>query len=213
MSDDDDDDDGSFLADEDCWEGWWSVLACSLVVVETNSWCAPLTTLWTDKGLEWGLKGCCSLFLPPAFFLCSFMPLCLKLTTGFSHWWAPVVLVWGLLLPWLVADSRLCKLSLQLIFVTLSWSTTIALSFLELTEEDCFGHIWFFYCLWWATNSYFTRKQWHRWIKLSLSIVSVMLRSASYLTIIGNLLSLFFTMFSRHNILLTICYMLQHSVC
>ena len=39
-----------------------------------------------------------------------------------------------------MADSRLCKLSLQLIFVTLSWSTTIALSFLELTEEDCFGH-------------------------------------------------------------------------
>ena len=39
-----------------------------------------------------------------------------------------------------MADSRLCKLSLQLIFVTLSWSTTIALSFLELAEEDCFGH-------------------------------------------------------------------------
>ena len=29
----------------------------------------------------------------------------------------------------------LCKLSLQLIFVTLSWSTTIALSFLELAEK------------------------------------------------------------------------------
>ena len=39
-----------------------------------------------------------------------------------------------------MADSRLCKLSLQLIFVTLSWSTTIAYSFLELAEEDCFGH-------------------------------------------------------------------------
>ena len=39
-----------------------------------------------------------------------------------------------------MADSRLCKLSLQLIFVTLSWDTTIALSFLELAEEDCFGH-------------------------------------------------------------------------
>ena len=33
---------GSFLAVEDCWEGWWSILACSLAVVETNSWCAPL---------------------------------------------------------------------------------------------------------------------------------------------------------------------------
>ena len=39
-----------------------------------------------------------------------------------------------------MADSLLCKLSLQLIFVTLSWSTKIALSFLELAEEDCFGH-------------------------------------------------------------------------
>ena len=40
-----------------------------------------------------------------------------------------------------MADSRLCKLSLQLIFVTLSGSTTITLSFLELAEEDCFGHV------------------------------------------------------------------------
>ena len=39
-----------------------------------------------------------------------------------------------------MADFRLCKLSFQLIFVTLSWSTTIALSFLELAEEDCFGY-------------------------------------------------------------------------
>ena len=44
-----------------------------------------------------------------------------------------------------MVDSRLCKLSLQLIFVTLSWSTTIALSFLELAEEDCFGHAYFFH--------------------------------------------------------------------
>ena len=44
-----------------------------------------------------------------------------------------------------MADSRLCKLSLQLIFVTLSWSTTIALSFLELAEEDCFGHTYVFH--------------------------------------------------------------------
>ena len=44
-----------------------------------------------------------------------------------------------------MADSRLCKLSLQLIFVTLSWSTTIALSFFELAEEDCFGHAYIFH--------------------------------------------------------------------
>ena len=44
-----------------------------------------------------------------------------------------------------MADSRLCKLSLQRIFVTLSWSTTIALSFLELAEEDCFGHAYVFH--------------------------------------------------------------------
>ena len=44
-----------------------------------------------------------------------------------------------------MADSRLCKLSLQLIFVPLSRSTTIALSFLELAEEDCFGHAYVFH--------------------------------------------------------------------
>ena len=43
-----------------------------------------------------------------------------------------------------MADSRLCKLSLQLIFVTLSWSTTITLSFFELAEEDCFGNAYVF---------------------------------------------------------------------
>ena len=44
-----------------------------------------------------------------------------------------------------MADTRLCKLSLQLIFVTLSWSTTIALSFLEIAEEDCFWHAYVFH--------------------------------------------------------------------
>ena len=44
-----------------------------------------------------------------------------------------------------MADSRLYKLSLQLIFVTLSLSTTIALSFLELAEEDYFGHAYVFH--------------------------------------------------------------------
>ena len=43
-----------------------------------------------------------------------------------------------------MADSRLCKLSFQLIFVTLSWSIPIALSFLELAEE-CFGHTYVFH--------------------------------------------------------------------
>ena len=38
-----------------------------------------------------------------------------------------------------MTDSRMYKLSLQLIFITIFWSTTIALSFLELAEEDCFG--------------------------------------------------------------------------
>ena len=40
--------------------------------------------------------------------------------------------------------SLLCKLSLQLVFVTLSWSTTITFSFLEFAEEDCFGHAYVF---------------------------------------------------------------------
>ena len=44
-----------------------------------------------------------------------------------------------------MVDSRLSKLFLQLIFVTLSWSATIALSFLELAEEDCFWHTYVFH--------------------------------------------------------------------
>ena len=44
----------------------------------------------------------------------------------------------------MMADSRQCKLSLHLIFVTHHSSTTITLSFLELGEEDCFGHAYFF---------------------------------------------------------------------
>ena len=43
-----------------------------------------------------------------------------------------------------MADFHLRKLPLQLIFVTLSWSTTIALSS-ELAEEDCFGHAYVFH--------------------------------------------------------------------
>ena len=39
-----------------------------------------------------------------------------------------------------MTDSRMYRLSLELIFLAFSWSTTIALSFLELAEEDCFGH-------------------------------------------------------------------------
>ena len=44
-----------------------------------------------------------------------------------------------------MADSRLYKLSLQLVYVTLSWSTTIALSSLELAEEDYLGHAYAFH--------------------------------------------------------------------
>ena len=44
-----------------------------------------------------------------------------------------------------MADSRLCKLSLQLICVTPSFSTTIVLSFLELAEEDCCRHAYVFH--------------------------------------------------------------------
>ena len=46
-----------------------------------------------------------------------------------------------------MADSRPCKLCLQLIIATLSWSTTIALSFVEPAEEDCFGNEYVFHPL------------------------------------------------------------------
>ena len=44
-----------------------------------------------------------------------------------------------------MADSHMCKLSLQLVFVTLSLSSAMTLSFLELAEEDCFGHAYVFH--------------------------------------------------------------------
>ena len=55
--------------------GIWSGFACSLVAVESSSCCADPTAHWTGKGLGWGWLGCCTLFLPPPSFLCSFMPL------------------------------------------------------------------------------------------------------------------------------------------
>ena len=44
---------------------------------------------------------------------------------------------------WLI--STCASLFLQLVFVMLSWSTTIMISFLKLTEEDCFGHAYSFH--------------------------------------------------------------------
>ena len=44
-----------------------------------------------------------------------------------------------------MADPCLCKLSPQLIFVTVSWSNMTVFSFLELAEEDCFGHAYVFH--------------------------------------------------------------------
>ena len=44
-----------------------------------------------------------------------------------------------------MADSRLCKLFLQLVIATFFWSTTITLSFLEFIEEDCFEHVYIFH--------------------------------------------------------------------
>ena len=58
-----------------------------------------------------------------------------------SYWWAPAVLLWGCLLPWLMVYSHLCKLPLKLVFAMFSWSTMIIFIFLELTEEDCFGPV------------------------------------------------------------------------
>ena len=58
-----------------------------------------------------------------------------------------------------MADSRLCQLSLQLIFVTLSWSTMIALPFLELVAEDCFWHVYVFHPCDVASPAQLHRKQ------------------------------------------------------
>ena len=59
--------------------------------------------------------------------------------TGFSHWWVPTVSVWGLLLPWLLADSILCKLSLQLVFGTLLGASWLCFPSWSLLKETAFG--------------------------------------------------------------------------
>ena len=41
-----------------------------------------------------------------------------------------------------MVNSHLCKVSLQLVFITLSESTMITPSFLELAEEDCSKHVY-----------------------------------------------------------------------
>ena len=102
--------------------------------------CADSATLWTSKGLGWECLGVCSLFLPPA----SFAILCFYVSNSWLTFLTVEhqLSVWGCALPCLMADSCLCTLSPQLVFVTLSGSATIILSFTKFTEEDCFGHMY-----------------------------------------------------------------------
>ena len=76
--------DGSFLADEDCWEGWWSILACSLVVVVwwvggggSGPMVKVLWTVWAGVGpwFERLLPVCQSSVVP-----CLFCSLSVRLT-------------------------------------------------------------------------------------------------------------------------------------
>ena len=60
--------DGSFLADEDCWEVWWSILACSLVAVH------PLphfgqTKVWDEDGRDAARSVCLLRFSCVALYL------------------------------------------------------------------------------------------------------------------------------------------------
>ena len=84
-------------------EGWWSVLAYLLVAVKSDSWCTDCTL--DSRRFRLRMIGMLhALSAPCVFPLRLHVPLFLKFTTGFSHWWAPAVSVWGLLLPWLMAD-------------------------------------------------------------------------------------------------------------
>ena len=65
------------------WKGWRSVLTWWLVAVESDSWCAESTALWTGEGLGWRWLGGCLLSLPPILRL-SFAALCLCLDWLFS---------------------------------------------------------------------------------------------------------------------------------
>ena len=100
------------------WEGWGSVFARPLVAVESRFlMLGPCCTL--DRR-RLGLRMIGRLFALS----------CVVLATGLFLWWAPTLPIWGLLLPWSMADPP---------------CTTIMLFFLDHAEEDCFGHAYIFH--------------------------------------------------------------------
>ena len=117
-------------------EGWRSVPACPLVAIVWFLMHRPYCTVdrWR-LGLRVNRR-LLALSASHSFHLWLYASLCFEHTISLSHWSALTVSVWGLLQPWLTVDSCLCKLSLQLVFITLSWST---LSRLE-QKRPC--HIW-----------------------------------------------------------------------
>ena len=87
-----------------------------------------------------------ALFLPVASFLCGLMTVCLELTAGFFSLMNANCAGRKLLVAMTDGHAPASCLSLQPVFVTLSWpSTRIMLSLLEFAEGGCFRHTYVFH--------------------------------------------------------------------
>ena len=99
---------GWFLEDEDFWEGRWSIIACSLVALESDSWRAHLTA-----HLDRWRVGLRIIGILHALSASCIFPLCLhasasNLRLAFLTDECQLSRSAGLLLPCLMADFRLC---------------------------------------------------------------------------------------------------------
>ena len=121
------------------WEGWGSALESLLVAVESDSWCADPTPLWTFCGKYWEwLRGLLALSASCVF------PLRLYASLSRTYHW-PFLLMsancLGLMFPSAVTGKWFPPvLSLQLF-----GEHHDRASFSGFAEEDFFGHLYIFH--------------------------------------------------------------------
>ena len=144
--------DGWFLTDEDSGEGWWSVPACLLVAVKSDSWCADLTAFWTGEGWaenNWDAAHTSCVF-PSRIHVSLPLPY-----ASFPHWW--VQLSWSedscVFPSWIHVSLPLPYASFPHWWVQLSWS-----------EDSCVFPLWIHVSLPLLYASFS-----HWWVQLSWS--------------------------------------------